>query len=110
VTAPRPAGFDAVVGTDEDAAVLLPVCIGELAGALEKLVGTEELERQIGVWLDDRRTRLAGINGGSYARDHGILRDLGRFCVIIVNNKVPLAVDLIRNAARWPARWIAFLP
>jgi hypothetical protein len=50
-------GFDAVVGSDEDAAVLLPVCTGELAGALEKLVGTEELERQIGAWLDERRDR-----------------------------------------------------
>jgi hypothetical protein len=32
-------GFDAVVGGDEEAAVLLPVVIGELASMLERLVG-----------------------------------------------------------------------
>jgi hypothetical protein len=32
-------GFDALVGSDEEAAVLLPICIGELITALEHLVG-----------------------------------------------------------------------
>jgi hypothetical protein len=38
--------------------VLLPICIGELVSALERLVGTAELERQVDAWLDDRRIRL----------------------------------------------------
>jgi hypothetical protein len=53
-------GFDIIVGSDQDAAVLLPVCIGELISALERLVGPDEVRRQIDEWLDIRRTRLAG--------------------------------------------------
>jgi hypothetical protein len=51
-------GFDAIVGSDQEAAVLLTICIGELVSALERLVGTAELERQIDAWWDDRRIRL----------------------------------------------------
>jgi hypothetical protein len=43
----------AVVGSDEEAAVLLPVAIGELITALERLVGREEVFPQIDEWLDD---------------------------------------------------------
>ena len=53
-------GFDAVVGTDEEAAVLLPVVIGELATAIERLVGPDELSKQVSDWLDERAARLAG--------------------------------------------------
>jgi hypothetical protein len=31
-----------------------------LTGELSKLVGPEELSRQVDGWLDERRTRLAG--------------------------------------------------
>jgi hypothetical protein len=37
---------------------VLPICIGALVSALERLVGTAELERQVDAWLDDRRIRL----------------------------------------------------
>jgi hypothetical protein len=53
-------GFDAVVGSDEEAACLLPVVIGELITALERLVGRDEVHKQVDAWLDVRRTRLAG--------------------------------------------------
>jgi hypothetical protein len=49
------AGFDAVVGTDEETACLLPVVIGELCGALERLVGLGDLRLQVGAWLDAHR-------------------------------------------------------
>jgi hypothetical protein len=52
-------GFDAVVGTDEEAAVLLPVVIGELVTALERLAGPDEVHKQVDTWLNDRRQRLA---------------------------------------------------
>ena len=53
-------GFDAVVGPDEDAAVLLPVVISELVSALERRVGRDEVHRQVDEWLEVRRQRLAG--------------------------------------------------
>jgi hypothetical protein len=53
-------GFDAVVGSDEEAACLLPVAIDELITALERLVGRDEVHKQVDAWLDERRTRLAG--------------------------------------------------
>jgi hypothetical protein len=53
-------GFDSIVGSDEEAAVLLPVVIDELVSALERLVGPDELERQIDGWLDERAARLTG--------------------------------------------------
>jgi hypothetical protein len=31
-----------------------------LTGALLRLVGPDEVERQVDAWLDERRTRLAG--------------------------------------------------
>jgi hypothetical protein len=56
--------FDCVVGTDEEAAVLLPVVIGELVSALERSVGPAEVRRQVDQFLDQflevRRQRLAG--------------------------------------------------
>jgi hypothetical protein len=55
------AGFDAGAGTDEEAAVLLPDCIAELAGALERLTAPGELRRQVSGWLDAHHEgRLAG--------------------------------------------------
>ena len=53
-------GFDRVVGSDEEAAALLPVVIGELVTGLERLVGPDEVSRRVNVWLDARRARLAG--------------------------------------------------
>lgn len=53
-------GFDRVVGNDEEAAALLPICIGKLVTGLERLVGPDEVGRQVNSWLDARRTRLAG--------------------------------------------------
>jgi hypothetical protein len=53
-------GFDGVVGSYQEAVVLLPVVIGELISALERLVGPDEVARQVDEWLDIRRTRLAG--------------------------------------------------
>jgi hypothetical protein len=50
-------GFDVTVGSDADAAVLLPVVIGELVTALERLVGPDEVLRQIDDWLDVRAGR-----------------------------------------------------
>jgi hypothetical protein len=52
------AGFDAVAGSDAEAAVLLPVVISELCSALERLVGPDELSRQVDEWLDTRAARL----------------------------------------------------
>jgi hypothetical protein len=40
--------------------VLLPVVIGELITALERVIGREEVFRQIDDWLDDRAGRLTG--------------------------------------------------
>jgi hypothetical protein len=54
------AGFNAVAGTDEEAACLLPVVLGELCRALERLVGPADL-RQVAGWLDAHREgRLGG--------------------------------------------------
>jgi hypothetical protein len=53
-------GFDGVVGSDEEAAVLLPIVIGELISALERLVGPDEVERQVDAWLSERAARLTG--------------------------------------------------
>ena len=55
-----PRGFDGVVGSDEEAAVLLPVVIGELVSALERLVGPDKVARQVDEWLDQRAARLTG--------------------------------------------------
>ena len=43
---------------DEEAALLLPVVIGELMTALQRLVGTDELQRQVGDWLNERRDQF----------------------------------------------------
>ena len=40
--------------------MLLPVVIGELITALERVIGREEVFRQIDDWLDDRAGRLTG--------------------------------------------------
>jgi hypothetical protein len=48
-------GFDGVVGSDEEAACLLPVVISELVTGLERLVGRAEVEAQINGWLDEGR-------------------------------------------------------
>jgi hypothetical protein len=53
-------GFDSVVGSAQEAQVLLPVCIGELITGLEKPVGPDEVARQVDEWLEVRRQRLAG--------------------------------------------------
>jgi hypothetical protein len=37
---------------------LLPVCIGEFVTGLERLVGPDEVRRQIDGWLDERAARL----------------------------------------------------
>ena len=52
-------GFDAVVGPDEDAAVLLPVVIGELVSALEISWGRDRVHREVDEWLERRAARLA---------------------------------------------------
>jgi len=52
-------GFDAAAGSDEEAAVLLPICIGELATALEHLTSPAQLRREVANWLDEHRARLA---------------------------------------------------
>lgn len=52
-------GFDAVVGSDEEAAVLLPVVIMELATALEALTSPQQLRREVSAWLDEHRARMA---------------------------------------------------
>ena len=45
-------GFDSVVGSDEEAACLLPVVISELVTGLERSVGRAEVEPQITVgWM-----------------------------------------------------------
>jgi hypothetical protein len=49
---------DAAAGSDEDAAVWLPVVIGELCSALERLTGPEDLRQQVLYWLE--RTARAG--------------------------------------------------
>jgi hypothetical protein len=38
----------------------LPVCIGELVSALERLVGPHEVGRQVDEFLDIRTARLTG--------------------------------------------------
>jgi hypothetical protein len=53
-------GFDAVVGDAKEAQVLMPVVIGELVTALERLLGPHEVHKQVDAWLEDRRQRLAG--------------------------------------------------
>jgi hypothetical protein len=53
-------GFDGVGGSDEEPAVLLPIAIGELVGALERCVGPDEVRWQIDEWLDVRASRLTG--------------------------------------------------
>ena len=53
-------GFDGAVGSDEEAACLLPIVIVVLITALERLVGPDEVARQIDGWLEERGTRVAG--------------------------------------------------
>jgi len=50
--------LDALVD-DNDAGELLVTVTEVLTGALLRLVGPDELERQVDAWLDERRTRLA---------------------------------------------------
>ena len=45
---------------DDDAGELLVLVVEVLVGALLRLVGRDELERQIAAWLDERAARLAG--------------------------------------------------
>jgi hypothetical protein len=60
LAAPRPGQFrQCVAGGDAEAAVLLPVPIGELITALERLVGPDEVARQVDGWLE-RAARLTG--------------------------------------------------
>jgi hypothetical protein len=51
--------LDALVD-DDDAGELLVMVTEVPVGALVRLVGPDELERQVTAWLDERRTRLAG--------------------------------------------------
>jgi hypothetical protein len=51
--------LDALVD-DDDAGELLVTVTEILTGALLRLVGPDELQRQVDAWLDERRTRLAG--------------------------------------------------
>jgi hypothetical protein len=51
-------GIAALVGDDD--VERLPMLVEILTGALLRLVGPEEVERQVNEWLDARRTRLAG--------------------------------------------------
>ena len=51
--------LDALVD-DDDAGELLVMVTEVLTGALLKLVGPEELDRQVTAWLDERREQLAG--------------------------------------------------
>jgi len=55
--------LNALVGDDADE--LLPMLVEILTGALLRLVGPDELSRQVDQWLDERRTRLAGCWLGS---------------------------------------------
>jgi hypothetical protein len=50
--------LDALV--DDDDTELIPMLMEILIGALARLVGVEEIERQVNLVLDERRTRLAG--------------------------------------------------
>jgi hypothetical protein len=52
-------GIAALVGDDD--AELLPMLVEILVGALLRLVGPDELARQVDAWLDERRERLAGL-------------------------------------------------
>jgi hypothetical protein len=47
-----------LVGDDD--AELLPITVEILVGALLRLVGRDEIERQVQEWLDERAGRLAG--------------------------------------------------
>jgi hypothetical protein len=51
--------LDALVD-DDDAGELLVATTEILVGALLRLVGPDELERQVDAWLDERAARLAG--------------------------------------------------
>jgi hypothetical protein len=51
--------LDALVD-DDDAGELLVLVTEVLTGALVRLVGVEELERQVTQWLDERASRLGG--------------------------------------------------
>ncbi len=50
--------LNSLAGDDEEVALLLPFVIGELMTALQRLVGTDELQRQVGDWLNERRDQL----------------------------------------------------
>ena len=50
--------LNSFAGDDEEAALLLPVLIGELMTALQRLVGTDELQRPVGDWLNERQDHL----------------------------------------------------
>jgi hypothetical protein len=52
-------GFNAVIGSDEEAAVLLPVVISELTTALEHLTSPRQLRQEMSSWLDEHCARLA---------------------------------------------------
>ena len=52
-------GFNAVVGSDADAATLLPIAIGELCTALEGLTSAQQLRREVSNWLSEHRRRLS---------------------------------------------------
>jgi hypothetical protein len=51
--------LDALVD-DDDAGELLVQVTEILTGALLRLIGPDELSRQVDAWLDEHRTRLAG--------------------------------------------------
>jgi hypothetical protein len=50
--------LNSFASNDEEAALLLPVVIGELMTALQRLVGTDEHQRQVGDLLNERRDQL----------------------------------------------------
>jgi hypothetical protein len=50
--------FDMAAGDDEEAAEILPVVIGELCTALERLTSPGDLRQQVAGWLDAHREGL----------------------------------------------------
>jgi hypothetical protein len=53
-------GFDIAAGDDEEAAEILPVVIGELCTAIERLTSPGDLRQQVNAWLNEHAARLAG--------------------------------------------------
>jgi hypothetical protein len=49
-----------VAGTDQEAAILLPIAIGELCSALERLTSPSDRRAQVDAWLDAHREGRLG--------------------------------------------------